>query len=112
MEFSRQEYWSGMPFPSTGNLYDPGIKPQSPSLKADCLPFELLTISITGKRGFPAGSDGKESALNAGDLGSIPGSGRSPGEGNGYRLQYSYLENSMEKGAWWLQDPVHRIPKS
>ena len=49
--------------------------------------------------GFFCGSDGKESACNAGDLGSIPGSGRSPGEGNGYSLQYSYLENSMDREA-------------
>ena len=47
------------------------------------------------------GSDGKESACNAGDLGSIPGSGRSPGEGNGNPLQYSCLENPMDGGAWW-----------
>ena len=46
-------------------------------------------------RGSPGGSDGKESACNAGDLGSIPGSGKSPGEGNGYPLQYVYLENPM-----------------
>ena len=46
--------------------------------------------------GFPGGSASKESALNAGDLGSIPGLGRSPGEGNGYPLQYSGLENSMD----------------
>ena len=52
------------------------------------------------KLGFPGGSDGKESACNAGDLGSIPGSGRSPGEGNGNPLQYSCLENPMEGGAW------------
>ena len=45
--------------------------------------------------GFPCGSAGKESACNAGDLGSIPGLGRSPGEGKGYPLQYSDLENSM-----------------
>jgi len=44
-------------------------------------------------QGFPGGSDSKESALNAGDLGSIPGLGRSPGEGNSYSLQYSCLEN-------------------
>ena len=50
--------------------------------------------------GFPAGSVGKESAGNAGDLGWIPGSGRSPGEGNGNPLQYSCLENSMDRGAW------------
>ena len=48
--------------------------------------------------GFPGGSDGKASAHNAGDLGSIPGSGRYPGEGNGNPLQYSCLENSMDRG--------------
>ena len=50
--------------------------------------------------GSPAGSDGKESACNAGDPGSIPGLGRSPGEGNGNPLQYSCLENPMDGGAW------------
>ena len=49
---------------------------------------------------FPGGSDGKESACNAGDLGLIPGLGRSPGEGNCYTLQYSGLDNSMDRGAW------------
>ena len=49
--------------------------------------------------GFPGGSDGKESACNARDPGSIAGSGKSPGKGNGYPLQYSYLENSMARGA-------------
>ena len=50
--------------------------------------------------GFPGGSDGKVSDSNAGDPGVIPGSGRSPGEGNGNPLQYSCLENSMDGGAW------------
>ena len=50
--------------------------------------------------GFPGGSDGKESACNAQDLGLIPGSGRAPGEGNGNPLQYSCLENPMDGGAW------------
>ena len=50
--------------------------------------------------GFPCGSAGKEPACNAGDPGSIPGSGRSPGEGNGNPLQYSCLENPMDRGAW------------
>ena len=50
---------------------------------------------------FPGGSDGKASAYNGGDPGSIPGSGRSPGEGNGTPLQYSCLENPMEGEAWW-----------
>ena len=49
---------------------------------------------------FPAGSDNKASAYNVGDLGSIPGSGRYPGEGNGNPLQYSCLENPMDGGAW------------
>ena len=51
--------------------------------------------------GFPGGSDGKESDCNAGDLGSIPESGRSPGVGNSNPLQYSCLENSMNRKAWW-----------
>ena len=51
--------------------------------------------------GFPGGSDGKASVCNAGDLGLIPGLGRSPGEGNGSPLQYSYLENPMDREALW-----------
>ena len=50
--------------------------------------------------GFPGGSDGKASVYNAGDQGSIPGLGRSPGEGNGNPLRYSCLENPMDRGAW------------
>ena len=49
---------------------------------------------------FPSGSNGKESVCNAGDLGSFVGLGRSPGEGNGHPLQYSFLENSVDKEAW------------
>ena len=59
---------------------------------------------------FLGGSEGKESSCNAGDQGSIPGSGRSPGEGNGNPLQYSCLENPMDRGAW--QATVWGIPKS
>ena len=51
-------------------------------------------------RDFPGGSDGKASVYNAGDPGSIPGSGRSHGEGNGHPLQYYCLENLMDRGAW------------
>ena len=51
--------------------------------------------------GFPGGSDGKESAWSEGDPGSVPASGRSPGEGNGNQLQCSCLENFMDRGAWW-----------
>ena len=60
--------------------------------------------------GFPDGSDGKASAYNVGDPGSIPGLGRSPGEGNGNPLQYSCLENSMDREAW--QATVHGVTKS
>ena len=60
--------------------------------------------------GFPGGSEVKASARNAGDLGSIPGSGKSPGEGNGNPLQYSCLENPMDGGAWWAT--VHQVAKS
>ena len=59
---------------------------------------------------FPGGSDGKESACNVGDSGSMPESGRSPGEGNGNPFQYSYLENPMDRGAW--QTTVHGVAKS
>ena len=59
---------------------------------------------------FPGGSDGKESPCDAGDLGSIPGSGRSHGEGNGNPLQYSRLENSTDRGALWAS--VHGVEKS
>ena len=60
--------------------------------------------------GFPGGSDGKESSCNAGDLSSIPGLGRSPREGNGYSLQYSCLENLMDRGAW--QAAVHEVTEN
>ena len=60
--------------------------------------------------GFPGSSDSKEFARNAGDPGLIPGLGRSPGEGNDYPLQYSCLENSMDRGAW--QTTVHGVTKS
>ena len=59
--------------------------------------------------GFPGGLVGKNLPANAGDPGLIPGSGRSPGEGNGNPLQYSCLENPMDGGAWWAT--VHRVAK-
>ena len=68
-----------------------------------CLPIRQATLcSPMILWGFPGGSDGKESACNAGDLGLIFESGRSPREGNGYTLQYFRLENSMDRGAWQL----------
>ena len=60
--------------------------------------------------GFPRGSEVKASASNAGDLGSVPGLGRSPGGGHGNPLQYSCLENPMDGGAWWAT--VHGVAKS
>ena len=59
---------------------------------------------------IPGGSDGKEFACNVGDMGSIPGLGRSPGEGNGNPLQYYCLENPMDRVAWWAT--VHGVAKT
>ena len=70
----------------------------------------LMSSNLNGLKGFPDGSEVKASARNAGDLGSIPGLGRSPGEGNGNPLQYSCLENPMDGGAWWAT--VHGVTKS
>ena len=64
-----------------------------------CVPTLLFTWGQT-MVGFPGGSDGKAYACNVGDLGLIPGLGKSPGKGNGNLLQYSCLENSMDRGAW------------
>ena len=58
---------------------------------------------------FPGGSDDKEPAYNSGDLGLTPGLGRSPGEGNGNPLQYSWLKSPMDRGAWWAA--VHGVSK-
>ena len=92
MGFSRQEYWSGLPFPPLGDLPDPGIEPGSPALEADALTSEP-------HQDCPGCSVGKESACSAGDLSSIPGLGRYPGEGNGKPLQYCCLENPMDREA-------------
>ena len=149
MEFCRQKYWNGEPFPSPGHLPKPGVEPRSPALQADSLlseppgkplvpeyvvHFVNLTsipslslrqskIHLTSfskkfhnKRGWTTifllvnHSVSKESACSAGDLGSIPGLERSPGEGNGNPLQYSCLENPMDRGAWWAA--VHGVTKS
>ena len=60
--------------------------------------LKMSTLEIKEIKGLPGGSDGKASACNAGDLGLIPGTGRSPGEGNGNPLQHPYLENAMDRG--------------
>ena len=62
------------------------------------------------EEGVPGGSDSEASACNVGDLGSIPGLGQYPEEGNGNLLQYSCLENPMDGAAWWAT--VHRVTKS
>ena len=71
-----------------------------------CIFYQILQVLM----GFPGGSDSKEFACNAGDPCMIPGSGRYPGEGNGNPLQYSCLENPMDRGAWWTT--VHVVAKS
>ena len=71
--------------------------------------FHSLGQDGSIQRGFivrlPWWLSGKEFAFIVGDLGSIPGLGRSPGEGNSYLLQYSWLENPMDRGAWWATEP-------
>ena len=78
------------------------------------LAYFVILVSFYGYlyqfKSFPGGSDGKPSACSAGDLGSTPGLGRSPGEGNGNPLQYSCLENPMDRGAW--RATVHGVAKS
>ena len=70
---------------------------------------DTTKMSTGNLRGFPGDSGGKESACNAGDPGLIPGLGRFPGERNGYPIQYSCLENSMDRGAWWAA--VHGVAR-
>ena len=93
--------------------------PQESSCSLDCLCSQQSLPSGGNKmterlfpapQGFPGGSEGKESACNAGDLGLIPGLGRCPGEGKGCPLHYSCLENSMDRGAWWAT--VRGVAKS
>ena len=82
-------------------LASPSEQVKGPNWKLECL------IVLFGK---PQGSDSKESTCNAGDPHSIPGSGRSPGEGNGYPFQYSCLENPMDRGSRWAR--VHGVTKN
>ena len=93
MGFSRQEYWSGLPFPSPGHLHNPGIEPRSPSLQANALtsgppgkPFYMLDVC---------------SCLNIFSRKLFDGSVYEIGEGNGNPLQCSCLENPRDQGAWW-----------
>ena len=72
--------------------------------------IHLFDDYLDSTKGLPGASDAKESSCNAGDRVSIPKLGRSPGEGNDYSLQYSCLENSMDRGAW--RATVHRVTKN
>ena len=72
--------------------------------------LRVIYLIFFSAHGFPSGSAGKGSACNAGDLGSIPGLRRSPGEGIGYPFQYSCVENPMDRGAWQATD--HGITES
>ena len=97
MEFSRQEYWSRLPFPSPYLYVIEGVF--KGSFESTCFSSVVILRVPLILVNFPGGSDGKESACSAGDPGSIPGLGRSPREGNGYPLQYSCLENCIGREA-------------
>ena len=109
--------WSDFPqhaFPSSSQWR---LLPRGCSLPTDAwfLPFGYWFSKVNKRRvikhkGFLGGSDGKESACNVEDLGSIPALGRFPGEGNGNPIQHSDLENSMDRGAW--QATVNGVTKS
>ena len=132
VEFSRQEYWSGLPFSfsrgsswlrdqtqisrtagrcftvwDTWKAWDSGIQYINSNFLLDYTAFEII---IKYKAIFPCGSDGKESACSAEEPGLIPGLGKMPREGNGNSLQYSRLENSMDRRAWLVI--VHGVAKS
>ena len=98
-------------------LLDTGIEPASLALAGGFFtigttwePCNIFRYQEKLDKQIPGGSDGKESLSKAGDLGSIPGLERSPGEGNGYPLQYSGLENPRDRETWWAT--VHRVAKS
>ena len=134
MGFPRQECWSGLPFPSLGDLPNPGVKPGSPALQADALTSEppgspLFNFTSVFKWiqfcppsfalpyllywAFQAALVVKNWPTNAGDIrdmGSIPRLGRSPREGQGNPCQYSCLENPMDRGA--RRAPVRRVTKN
>ena len=100
----------GMPMPASESHWSTRKMPQEcglgtnvPSTPAQCFP------RLQQKMRIPWWLSGKESAANAGDTSSIPGSGRSPGEENGYPFQYSCLENPMDRGYWWAT--VYEVAK-
>ena len=93
-------------------FYNDESKGDTLILLSNWLNVVIWRFSKTYRGNFPGGSHDKETVCNAGDrnLGSSPGSGRSPGVGNGNPLQYSFLKNSMDRGTW--QATVHRVAKS
>ena len=138
MEFSGPEYWSGLPFPSSGDLPNPGMESRSPALQADSLPAKpqgkpkntgvgslplLQGIFLTQESkwsllhcrqvlyqlSYPGSPVVKNPPAIVRNEGLIPGLGRSPGEGNVNLLQYFCLENPTDRGAW--QATVHRVTK-
>ena len=90
-----------------GGLGDSSCVPFFHVVSCSWLPVSWVSSPSPNPLGFPGGSDGKESACNARDPGSIPGWGISPGEGNDNPLQYSCLENPMDRGAWWARKESH-----
>ena len=115
--FSRQEYWSGLLCPPSGDLPNPGIEPWSPTLqqilyhlshhfKMSWVGCIFIIKEITD---FPDGTVVKNLPANAGDKGLIPGLGRSPEGGNGNPLQCSCLGSPMDRGAW--RATVHGVVK-
>ena len=129
MGFSRQEYWSGLPFPSPGYLPDPGIEPRSPALQADALTSEPPTcnsVSLWRRQWhptpvlLPGKSHGQRSLVGYSPWGReesdtterlhFPFSFSCIGEGNGDPLQCSCLENPRDGGAWWAA--IYGVPQS
>ena len=115
MGFSRQEWGSGLPFPSPGDFPDPGIKRMSLMSPALANGYTVRVCAFLIKDDsssvdFPGGSVVKKPLANVGDTGSVPGSGSSPEEGNGYPLQYSCLENLTDRGGW--RATVHGVTKT
>ena len=121
MGFSRQEYWSGLPFPSPEDLSHPGIEPTSPALAGKFFttksPRKPKQLPFTEHLMLPDSSVGKESACNAEGSGLTPGSGRSTGEGTGYPLQYTWaslvaqvVKNLPPVQETWSDPWVGKIP--
>ena len=93
-----QDFWASLMAQLVKNL--PAMQEPSVRTLVGKIPWRRERLPMPVFLGFPGGSDSKESACNAGNLGLVPGLGKSPGEGSGYLLQYFCLENSMDRGAW------------